>query len=556
MSPVQTNTLANPAKILVVDDRPENIFAMEQILKSMDAQVLTAPSGNEALALMLHHEFAVAILDVQMPEMDGFELATLMTEDEQTELIPIIFVTANSKEQRHLFEGYAAGAVDYIFKPLDAGVLKSKVGVFLRLHQQQQMVEESNVELHRALDALDKANQKILEQQKAVIEEERLQVLLEMAGASVRELDQPLTVLLSGIEQLREVSQDPERMGQHLTRLQEASTTVLKAIENVQTIRNYDGNFNTSNEPITHSHQTITIVHIEDSEEDFTRVKDALIAEQNITLFHVKTIQEGLCTIRQETHLRFDLILTDYILTDGNGFDLLEQLNADNVQIPVVIITGQGNELVAAQLMQTGASDYLPKNHLSSEYLSKIIYRVLRRHRLENDFAHMQARLVETSTKDSLTGLYNRHYFMEFLTTEVERATCYKRNLALLIIDIDHFKAVNDTWGHQTGDDVLAAVADKLSLCSRKSDVVSRYGGEEFAVTLPDTGMPGARRAGEKLRQAVADMDLTHISAALQITISVGVAEITHDKTAQELIETADQALYRAKNNGRNRVEY
>lgn len=122
------------ANILIVDDRQENIFAMEQLLDDMDVQIFTAQSGNEALRLMLNTEFALVLLDVQMPGMDGFETATLMRENDQTQNIPIIFVTAISKEDKHVFKGYDSGAVDYLFKPVNPEIMRSKVRVFSQLY--------------------------------------------------------------------------------------------------------------------------------------------------------------------------------------------------------------------------------------------------------------------------------------------------------------------------------------------------------------------------------------------------------------------------------------
>jgi signal transduction histidine kinase len=122
-------------KILIVDDRSENLHAMQVTLEPLGVEMLTAGSGSEALALMLRHEFALVLLDVQMPGMDGFETATLMQGNQATRDVPIIFVTAINKDQRHVFKGYETGAVDYLFKPLDADILLSKVKVFIKLHQ-------------------------------------------------------------------------------------------------------------------------------------------------------------------------------------------------------------------------------------------------------------------------------------------------------------------------------------------------------------------------------------------------------------------------------------
>ena len=127
--------------ILIVDDKPGNILVLEGILETLECNIITASSGNMALGLMLEYDFALVLLDVQMPEMDGFETATLMKGSERTKTLPIIFDTAISKEQWCIFKGYEVGAVDYLFKPIDPIVLKSKVKVFLELHEQKRLLK-------------------------------------------------------------------------------------------------------------------------------------------------------------------------------------------------------------------------------------------------------------------------------------------------------------------------------------------------------------------------------------------------------------------------------
>jgi signal transduction histidine kinase len=129
-------------KVLVVDDRPENLYSMQKLLKKLPVEVITAQSGNEALSTMLHHSFFLVLLDVQMPDMDGFEVASLMQDNDIVKGIPIIFVTAISKEEKLVFEGYDSGAVDYLFKPVQPQILLSKVKVFLELYNQRQSLLE------------------------------------------------------------------------------------------------------------------------------------------------------------------------------------------------------------------------------------------------------------------------------------------------------------------------------------------------------------------------------------------------------------------------------
>jgi two-component system sensor histidine kinase/response regulator len=141
-------------KILVVDDRKENLFAMEKILKTLNCDLFLADSGNEALSLTLRHDFALILLDVNMPEMDGFELAELLRSNEETQNIPIIFVTAINKEDNSVFKGYESGAVDYLFKPVNVDILLSKVTVFLELNKKKKELESIQAELERSNQSL------------------------------------------------------------------------------------------------------------------------------------------------------------------------------------------------------------------------------------------------------------------------------------------------------------------------------------------------------------------------------------------------------------------
>lgn len=145
--------------ILLVDDRPENLLALESLLDDLDLDLVKATSGNEALGYVLERNFAVVLLDVQMPEMDGFEVAELMHRSERTKHIPIIFVTAISKDERHIFRGYEAGAVDYLFKPVEPDILRSKVRVFCELQGQKQKLETEIAERRRTEEALLQAKE-------------------------------------------------------------------------------------------------------------------------------------------------------------------------------------------------------------------------------------------------------------------------------------------------------------------------------------------------------------------------------------------------------------
>jgi len=148
-------------KILIVDDRPENLLVLESLIDIPDVDLIRANSGPEALAKTLDYDFALVLLDVNMPDMDGYEVAELMRGNKATKNIPIIFLTAEHKEQAHIFKGYDAGAVDYLFKPLEPVILQSKVGVFLELHRQKEELDIRLQELQELQQQLEESNEQL-----------------------------------------------------------------------------------------------------------------------------------------------------------------------------------------------------------------------------------------------------------------------------------------------------------------------------------------------------------------------------------------------------------
>jgi diguanylate cyclase (GGDEF)-like protein len=162
--------------------------------------------------------------------------------------------------------------------------------------------------------------------------------------------------------------------------------------------------------------------------------------------------------------------------------------------------------------------------------------------------------LRRLATTDPLTGAFNRRHFMELMAREQRRADRYSTIYSILMIDIDHFKRVNDTYGHQVGDLAIQAMADACKRITRPTDIVARYGGEEFIVTLTHTEQAGALKVAERLREAVAEIAVPTEKGALSFTISVGVSTYEKKSTVDKIIGRADQALYKAKQGGRNRV--
>ena len=225
--------------LLLVDDRKENLIALEALLESPDLRIVKAESGNQALGLMLEFDFALVLLDVQMPEMDGFEVAELMRKKEKTRQIPIVFITAINKEEKYVFKGYEMGAVDYLFKPIDPIVLKSKVNIFLELHRKKLEMERLINEKNDYILELHQLNKKIQEQQKELLEKEKLQSILEMAITISHEFSQPLSVIIGYTDMLLSTMEKEDPHYAKLKKIMDNGEALAEVIRKVRSITNY-----------------------------------------------------------------------------------------------------------------------------------------------------------------------------------------------------------------------------------------------------------------------------------------------------------------------------
>ncbi len=252
----------------------------------------------------------------------------------------------------------------------------------------------------------------------------------------------------------------------------------------------------------------------------------------------------------------FHLALVDQNLPGISGHELISAMHEALPGLPLVMLTGQGDERLAVEVMKAGAYDYLRKHDLDPEGLGRVLRNVLERARLEAEVRSANALLREWAIRDGLTGLFNHRYFQELLHTEFARAQRYGQPLACLMLDLDRFKQINDSFGHPFGDDVLKRLAETLRGQAREVDIVARYGGEEFVAILPATDRAGALQFAERIRAAVEASPFEHQGRSVPATVSIGVAT-TRDAGAGDearLVALADAALYEAKRGGRNRV--
>jgi len=249
-----------------------------------------------------------------------------------------------------------------------------------------------------------------------------------------------------------------------------------------------------------------------------------------------------------------DTVLLDIEMPGMNGHQVLAYLKADEglKDIPVVFLTGKtGTDDIVAGL-RAGAHDYLKKPFETAELIARVGAAV-RTKLLQDELRDQSAEFARMSRIDTLTGLYNRRYLEERLRQTDSAAMRYHRQVSVVMVDIDHFKRVNDTEGHQGGDDVLREFTRRLQAEMRGEDVAGRWGGEEFLVILAETDIQGATTLAERIRASVASKPFTHEQRQFVVTMSAGCAAGPPGDT-DELVRRADVALYRAKTEGRNRV--
>jgi two-component system cell cycle response regulator len=248
----------------------------------------------------------------------------------------------------------------------------------------------------------------------------------------------------------------------------------------------------------------------------------------------------------------WDLAVLDRGLPDGDGLELCAELRRSSPHGYIVMLTGIDSAEAKLAGFEQGADDYITKPFVTDELLARIRAGVRIVH-LQKALMESNRQLEELSLTDGLTSLRNRRAFDERLDYAFEQARRYERPLSLILIDVDHFKPINDSFGHDAGDEVLKGVAELIAASTRQADFVARIGGEEFAVLLPETPLFESMQVAEKIRARIATTPV----AGQDMTVSLGVANALHSRVTNtsDLFHAADQALYRAKANGRNRTE-
>jgi len=453
-------------RILVVDDVATNRLILKAKLSSAYFDVLLAENGVQALAITTAKLPDMILLDVMMPDMDGYEVCRILKSRAATAHIPVIMVTAhNSTEEK--IRGLEAGADDFLSKPINDITLFARVRNLMRV---KMMFDELKL---RETTTHELGLSDFLEDH-SFIKDEHGSVLV--------------------------AANTPSRAKTWATRIQSrlpVSTIIANTEEEASVIAHQD-------------------------------TPDVFIVCQNL---------EG----------------------GGDGLRLVSNLraNLDTRQSAIILVVEDGDMDTATKGLELGASDYIHAPFDPNEMVARLRSQMRRKKYSDRLRSNVRDGL-KMAVIDPLTGLYNRRYATQHMQRIIERSGESGLPYAVIMMDLDRFKFVNDTHGHEAGDRVLKEFARRLQENLRGIDLVARLGGEEFLVVMPDTGPPEVEFAAERLRKAIDCLDFEIGSdKKIPITVSIGVAfGGPENENPDVLIKQADTALYESKSTGRNRVSY
>ncbi len=251
-----------------------------------------------------------------------------------------------------------------------------------------------------------------------------------------------------------------------------------------------------------------------------------------------------------------DLILLDLMMPEMDGFQVCENLRnyPEGREVPIIFLTASQEKKHLLQAFDRGAVDYITKPFNPPELLARVKLHLELKH-TRDELKKAVAELEKLATTDSLTGIANRRSLLEIGENEFNRARRYNRKLSVLMLDVDRFKQINDTYGHAVGDEALQAITRALASALRKGDSFGRFGGEEFLAFLPETNLDYAVAVADRIRITIAELCIFARKKSVSMTVSIGVTEYCEsDLNIDDTIRRADDALYDAKHRGRNLV--
>jgi diguanylate cyclase (GGDEF)-like protein/PAS domain S-box-containing protein len=578
--------LAAPSdvKVLLVDDKEQNLVALSAVLDLPGVTVVCVQSGKQALRYLLNETFAMILLDVNMPGMDGFETAELIRQREASADTPIIFLTAHA-DDAHMFKGYSLHAVDYILTPVQPEILKAKVGVFVELSRK---TNENRLQAERLREAETQLRRQAEKQLRTA--DERLKITIDSVqdyailsldkggridswngGAAqlflfdqTEILGEDMAILFPAEDQERGILANRRREAIETGRSESSTWFVRKdgsrffGNDVLTTIRDENGYVGGFSEVI----RDVT---------DRKALEEALFEEKERAQVTLNSIGDAVLSTDLSGKVTYLNLLaermTGWSCAEAAGRPLAEVFNIidgetrEAAQNPVELAVQQGKTvplpsnciLIRRDGFESPIADSAAPIHDRGGQITGAVI-VFRDVSVERA---MSLQLSHMAQYDVLTDLPNRTLLNDRLTQAIASARRHDAGLAVLFVDLDRFKQINDSFGHAMGDALLQSVAHRLLACVRTSDTVSRLGGDEFVILLSELDhVEDAVIAANKVLSALA---APHRVAQhdLDVTVSIGVSTFPFDgQDAETLIKNADTAMYHAKENGRNNYQF
>ncbi|MCG8638452.1 MAG: diguanylate cyclase [Desulfobacterales bacterium] len=287
--------------------------------------------------------------------------------------------------------------------------------------------------------------------------------------------------------------------------------------------------------------------------DDDSAIKESVEEYLKLLEYNVKSAINAEEALEVLDTFKADVVLTDIMMHGMDGLELTRRIK-ESLDIDVMVMTGYSAEYSYEEAVKAGASDFIFKPFRFEE-LDLRIKRVLREAEFKKERQELLKELEELAITDALTGLYNSRHFFSQIKTEIKRYHRYSRSLSLLILDIDFFKDYNDTWGHLEGDKVLHGIGKTIKACMRSMDTAYRYGGEEFAIILPETGIKKACVVGARIKDNIsARVFEPEPGKKRSVTVSIGATELVDGEDFRSFISRTDKALYKSKDSGRNKI--
>jgi len=289
--------------------------------------------------------------------------------------------------------------------------------------------------------------------------------------------------------------------------------------------------------------------------DDDTAIKESVEEYLKILNYEVKSALNADEALKTLDSFKADVVLTDIMMQGMDGLELTRRIK-ESFDTDVMVMTGYSADYSYEEAVQAGASDFIFKPFRFEE-LDLRIKRVLREAEFKKERSALLKELEKLAITDALTGLYNSRHFFSQIKTELKRYNRYSRSLSLLILDIDFFKDYNDTWGHLEGDKVLMEIGKTINACMRSMDTAYRYGGEEFAILLPETRLQKACVVGARIKDNISSQVFEpEPGIKRSITVSIGATELVEGEDIRSFISRTDKALYKSKETGRNKLTY